>query len=337
MRHDPSGPEVSQPSPAAARCLLRVTDVPAGLVLGVDEYLTALVHELAMVRLDDRPSPAAAAVDAGSLAIVGEVMASCARNRQAVRELAERAYDAGRDTLDLELAVPVEASVAASGLRRALGEIRQLSNDGRLLLPPLSDEAAAFLSEFLALAARQIEEQALSGAAHPQSAAAAVSVELTTSPEGLGAPEAPSALEDRRTEHLATSPRLEREERHQRRAFPRGLSSAAQARHFVVETLESWNLAGCAARAELPTAELVANALLYSTKEIAVVVKADGRHVLVEVHDCAPAHPAVRRRGDEADSGRGLILVDALADRWGYDTSSDLTKRVWFELTLSPG
>ena len=81
--------------------------------------------------------------------------------------------------------------------------------------------------------------------------------------------------------------------------------------------------------------------MLYSTKEIVVVVKTgvDDRgvdHVLVEVHDTAPAYPAMRRRGDEAGSGRGLILVDALADRWGYDDWSDLTKRVWFELALSP-
>lgn len=311
MHDDPSGPEVSERAPASAGgCRLQVTGVPAGLVLGADAYLTALVHELETVSLHDRPAPGVE--DAGSLAVVAEVLGTCAHNRQALRALAQGAYEAGSDTFDLELDVPFEAAVAASGLRQALAEIRQLSSAGQLLLPPLSDEAATFLSEFLAVAAGQIEEQALVGATHSRNTAAA-----------------------RRGQRMATAPLLEREERRRRRAFPRGLGSAPQARHFVVDTLESWDMAGCAARAELPAAELVANALLYSTKEIAVVVKADGGHVLVEVHDCAPAYPTVRRRGDEADSGRGLILVDALADRWGYDASSDLTKRVWFELALS--
>lgn len=138
--------------------------------------------------------------------------------------------------------------------------------------------------------------------------------------------------EQRRGGRLARAPRLEHEQRGRRRAFPRGLGSVPEARHFVVDTLESWEMSACAARAELPASELVTNALRYSNKDIAVVVKADRDQVLVEVHDTAPAFPAVRRRGDEADSGRGLVLVDALVDRWGYDASSDLTKRVWFEL-----
>jgi hypothetical protein len=36
----------------------------------------------------------------------------------------------------------------------------------------------------------------------------------------------------------------------------------------------------------------------------------------------------------DAESGRGLILVEALADAWGCDTSGPLVKTVWAELSL---
>lgn len=36
----------------------------------------------------------------------------------------------------------------------------------------------------------------------------------------------------------------------------------------------------------------------------------------------------------EAESGRGLLLVDALAERWGCDTSDSVSKTVWAEISL---
>lgn len=61
----------------------------------------------------------------------------------------------------------------------------------------------------------------------------------------------------------------------------------------------------------------------------------------VEVKDWSPDAPYLSPQDDEAESGRGLILVHLLADKWGYDHSSFLHpkgkgyvpgKTVWFEL-----
>ncbi len=88
---------------------------------------------------------------------------------------------------------------------------------------------------------------------------------------------------------------------------------------------------------ELMTAEAVANAVLHGSGLVTVTVATDGRTLLVEVADDGPARPGpaaadphVRRR---LDHGRGLTVIDALADEWGLDQTPDRT-RLWF--TLSP-
>ncbi len=57
--------------------------------------------------------------------------------------------------------------------------------------------------------------------------------------------------------------------------------------------------------------------------------------LLVEVSDASPLLPELADMpGWESESGRGLLLVEALADRWGSDLLPS-GKRVWFELSLS--
>jgi anti-sigma regulatory factor (Ser/Thr protein kinase) len=56
---------------------------------------------------------------------------------------------------------------------------------------------------------------------------------------------------------------------------------------------------------------------------------------LVAVTDSGPGFEPLGRRPDpEAEYGRGLLIVDALADRWGLDTASGT--RVWAELDVAP-
>jgi hypothetical protein len=51
----------------------------------------------------------------------------------------------------------------------------------------------------------------------------------------------------------------------------------------------------------------------------------------VEVSDGSHELPRPRRVGPDAEGGRGLALVDALASDWGTTTTDD-GKIVWFEL-----
>ncbi|AXI76984.1 ATP-binding protein [Peterkaempfera bronchialis] len=56
-----------------------------------------------------------------------------------------------------------------------------------------------------------------------------------------------------------------------------------------------------------------------------------GTRLRVEVHDAASQRPQPRTAGEQATSGRGLLLVQALADDWGVQPRGE-GKITWFEL-----
>jgi anti-sigma regulatory factor (Ser/Thr protein kinase) len=63
-----------------------------------------------------------------------------------------------------------------------------------------------------------------------------------------------------------------------------------------------------------------------------------GRVLRVEVTDARADKPLaagpLREASGEEESGRGLVLVDALADRWGDRVNDLVTKTLWAELDL---
>jgi anti-sigma regulatory factor (Ser/Thr protein kinase) len=111
-----------------------------------------------------------------------------------------------------------------------------------------------------------------------------------------------------------------------RRSFAGQPDQVAQARHFVQGAL-----AGCPALADavLLTSELATNAVQHSATGrggafVVAISHAPGR-VRVTVTDGGSAtRPIVAPEPEElAVSGRGLLLVDVLADRWGYASELD--------------
>jgi hypothetical protein len=54
----------------------------------------------------------------------------------------------------------------------------------------------------------------------------------------------------------------------------------------------------------------------------------------VEVHDGNSRHPTPSPAPADATSGRGLHLVESLAERWGVEGTPD-GKVVWFELPFA--
>lgn len=90
--------------------------------------------------------------------------------------------------------------------------------------------------------------------------------------------------------------------------------------------------------AELLTSELVTNALQHTAggAVLTATFSADtGPRLRVEVRDSLARRPRLctaDAASDHATSGRGLLLVQALADSWGVRTG-DSGKVVWFELT----
>lgn len=83
----------------------------------------------------------------------------------------------------------------------------------------------------------------------------------------------------------------------------------------------------------LLTNELVSNAVLHARTEMELrLVTADDR-VRVEVHDGNSRRPPPPTTPVDATSGRGLVMVQALADRWGIDGTQH-GKCIWFELPI---
>jgi anti-sigma regulatory factor (Ser/Thr protein kinase) len=113
--------------------------------------------------------------------------------------------------------------------------------------------------------------------------------------------------------------------------LPPDNAAAARARRFVSDTMRAWGCDDAISDAELLVSELVTNAVLHARSETRVLVERDGTTVRVSVCDDSPARPRLRNYGPEAVTGRGLVIVDRIARRWGVEPS-DAGKCVWFEI-----
>ncbi|MBX9397238.1 ATP-binding protein [Streptomyces sp. TRM72054] len=121
--------------------------------------------------------------------------------------------------------------------------------------------------------------------------------------------------------------------------FPCKPSTAEIGRDLVRDVLGVWHLDGLADRAALIVTELIANACRHTQcSEIRLTVaRPDATRLRVGVVDREPAHlPILSQAADDDESGRGLLLVDAVADRWGHDLHGSgrrpWGKEVWAEL-----
>lgn len=83
--------------------------------------------------------------------------------------------------------------------------------------------------------------------------------------------------------------------------------------------------------AVLLTSEAVTNAVLHAGTPVDVVVQVDASMARVEIYDGDPALPVVVRAGPLAVSGRGLRMIEALAEAWGVQQSGG-GKCLWFEI-----
>jgi anti-sigma regulatory factor (Ser/Thr protein kinase) len=81
---------------------------------------------------------------------------------------------------------------------------------------------------------------------------------------------------------------------------------------------------------EVIVSELASNAVLHAASTFTVRLMI-GATVRVEVSDGSPAPPVLRQPSVTAAGGRGLLIVDGYADRWGYHPTAD-GKVVWAEV-----
>ncbi|QTE00296.1 ATP-binding protein [Streptomyces cyanogenus] len=116
---------------------------------------------------------------------------------------------------------------------------------------------------------------------------------------------------------------------------PRG---ARLARMLTEQQLRTWGLP--LETATQIVAELAANAATHGRvpgRDFQLLLYVVGGTLRIEVTDTRGDRlPRLTSPADEGESGRGLLLVAALADRWGVTQGRHPRKTVWAEVTLPP-
>ncbi|MFF4732331.1 ATP-binding protein [Streptomyces mirabilis] len=126
------------------------------------------------------------------------------------------------------------------------------------------------------------------------------------------------------------------------RAFTEA-SSLENIRRFVRDTISDWGLALFVDDMTTVAGELTANAVRHAlpacgeadTKAWLGMVRTGGA-VVCAVVDPSPAPPSRQEPGQLAETGRGLLIVDALTSQWGYSEPDLSGKTVWARIAV-PG
>ncbi|MEU8677511.1 SpoIIE family protein phosphatase [Streptomyces sp. NPDC048560] len=110
----------------------------------------------------------------------------------------------------------------------------------------------------------------------------------------------------------------------------------AAARQQLRELLHDWADPEQVDSAVLMLSEMATNVLVHTDGDALMVAEVSGergeRRLRVEVADGSDELPHKRRPGEMASSGRGLVLMEMLADAWGVDPRGE-GKSIWFELS----
>jgi len=118
-------------------------------------------------------------------------------------------------------------------------------------------------------------------------------------------------------------------------------SAVPWARRVLRHTLREWRIESLADPALLLASELVTNAVQASRTAacldqdghpmISLTVELGDAGLLLRVWDADPGLPVLQEADLTGDRGRGLLLVDFLADAWGHH-EHDHGKVVWCEI-----
>ncbi|MEV2212293.1 ATP-binding protein [Streptomyces sp. NPDC050997] len=124
-----------------------------------------------------------------------------------------------------------------------------------------------------------------------------------------------------------------------------GAEGFALARSFTRDTLRRWSLDHRGDDAALVITELAANAVahavpqaLVSEAEVWLGIALEPAHVHLTVSDPGEDPPEFTTADGDAllDHGRGLFIVDALAEEWGWTLTPPAGKTVWARLSTCP-
>ena len=115
--------------------------------------------------------------------------------------------------------------------------------------------------------------------------------------------------------------------------LPNLVTAPASARAFLRSALQTWKLDGFGDVTELLTDELVSNVVRHVGAPMTIRAIWRPASLRIEVDDPSQEPPTLLAPDPFATSGRGIMFVDSLADRWGTRIG-DAGKTVWFELDV---
>ncbi|MEU8544578.1 ATP-binding protein [Streptomyces sp. NPDC048717] len=113
--------------------------------------------------------------------------------------------------------------------------------------------------------------------------------------------------------------------------------AASEARRRIVEALSGWGSEELVGTAELLVSELVTNVITHTSSPkvgvaVTLVNQAAVRVTVLDTDQTEISMPTLPR--DDEERGRGLVLVAALAARWGIEYVGT-GKQIWFELDVT--
>jgi anti-sigma regulatory factor (Ser/Thr protein kinase) len=121
--------------------------------------------------------------------------------------------------------------------------------------------------------------------------------------------------------------------------------SVRAARDFTIATLHRWGVTERSEDIAIVVSELLTNALQHALPRsggsrprwpIRLGLLQPGPCVLCAVADPSDVAPVPTTPGSLAETGRGLHIICALSDKWGYTTPSDMGKIVWAMFSTRP-
>jgi anti-sigma regulatory factor (Ser/Thr protein kinase) len=118
--------------------------------------------------------------------------------------------------------------------------------------------------------------------------------------------------------------------------LPPEARSVPSARAHVTRILHDWRLDPLADDVALAVSELVTNAVKASASPLHMGLSEGHGWLVVAVADAGRGYPVRSCPDAAAETGRGLAVVEALSDRWGWHPVAlpGLTKVVWCEWTF---
>jgi anti-sigma regulatory factor (Ser/Thr protein kinase) len=120
------------------------------------------------------------------------------------------------------------------------------------------------------------------------------------------------------------------------------LETPRQARRFTLHTLDAWGVLVRTPDVVAVASELATNAVRHALTDPKgdgaawLGLSCTGGSVVCAVTDPSPTPPVLRPQAPEMLNGRGLRIIEALTDRWGYTVLCGTGKVVWAQVAFRP-